>query len=361
MSSNTEWNHSKMVRKTTLFVFLVLLGLSNIHAAKIIYIYGTGTISDGDSAKAVGYKALFDSFGHTTTLISANQIFSTQLSQYDLIIIGAGTAGSGAYDWQGDTASISAIKKSGKGILGMGRGGGVFFGKIGLWSNYGQSAGTGGTSIKLLSNAGLILTSPNKITIPADSILTLYNGGVSLTALYLGYGVPADVVTFALFSGDLRYAPFSFEKNKYFYWGFNSSASALTTVGANVMQNVIAYVLISMGVTAVNESSNANVIPSEFKIEQNYPNPFNPSTNIRYQLPLNSFVTLKVYDVLGREVTTLVNEEKAPGTYEVTFTGETRRSESLPSGVYIYTITANNPSQSSGQSFVQSKKMMLLK
>ncbi len=90
------------------------------------------------------------------------------------------------------------------------------------------------------------------------------------------------------------------------------------------------------------------ITPSVFSLAQNYPNPFNPSTTINYQLPVNSFVSLKVYDVLGREAATLVNEYKPAGKYEVEF-----NASSLPSGVYIYKLTAGN--------FTAVKKLMLLK
>jgi len=75
--------------------------------------------------------------------------------------------------------------------------------------------------------------------------------------------------------------------------------------------------------------------PSEYLLKQNYPNPFNPSTTISFSIPKTSFVTIKVYDVLGREVTTLVNEEKSPGNYSVNF-----NASNLPSGVYLYRIQA---------------------
>lgn len=88
--------------------------------------------------------------------------------------------------------------------------------------------------------------------------------------------------------------------------------------------------------------------PRSFKVEQNYPNPFNPSTVISYQIPNNSFVTLKVYNILGKEVATLVNEEKSSGIYRVTFD-----ASHLPSGLYIYSVTAGK--------FSQAKKMMLVK
>ena len=96
-----------------------------------------------------------------------------------------------------------------------------------------------------------------------------------------------------------------------------------------------------------------NILPRIYSLSQNYPNPFNPTTAISYQLPAFSRVKLIVYDLLGREITTLVNEEKSPGNYEVKFNSETRRGESLPSGVYFYTLSANG--------FFQSKKMLLLK
>ena len=95
------------------------------------------------------------------------------------------------------------------------------------------------------------------------------------------------------------------------------------------------------------ESENQN-IPNEFMISQNYPNPFNPLTTIKYQVPELSFVTIKVYDVLGDEISTLVNEEKSIGSYEVEFD-----EVGLPSGVYFYQLKAG--------SFVETKKMILLK
>ena len=95
-----------------------------------------------------------------------------------------------------------------------------------------------------------------------------------------------------------------------------------------------------------------NVEPGEtpliYQLAQNFPNPFNPITKIQYQLPEPAFVTIKVYDILGNEIATLVKEEKIAGSYEVGFDGS-----ELTSGVYYYRITAGN--------FSQTKKMILLK
>jgi len=88
--------------------------------------------------------------------------------------------------------------------------------------------------------------------------------------------------------------------------------------------------------------------PGYLTLYQNYPNPFNPSTNIKYVIKKTSFVTLKIFDVLGREVATLINKEKSPGEYTVEIT-----AENLASGVYIYKLKAG--------SFTQSKKMIILR
>mgnify|MGYP000324279970 FL=1 len=81
---------------------------------------------------------------------------------------------------------------------------------------------------------------------------------------------------------------------------------------------------------------NLNTIPEGFKLGQNYPNPFNPTTNINYSIDQAGLVTLKVYDITGREVATLVNNRENAGDHSVTFD-----ATNLASGVYIYTLQAN--------------------
>ena len=105
--------------------------------------------------------------------------------------------------------------------------------------------------------------------------------------------------------------------------------------------------------------SNATDVKTEnnpltnFELVQNYPNPFNPSTVIKYSIPKESFVTLKIYNLLGQEIAALVNEDKPAGTYNVKFSTSDINAGKLTSGIYLYRITAGN--------FVQTKKMMLLK
>lgn len=90
------------------------------------------------------------------------------------------------------------------------------------------------------------------------------------------------------------------------------------------------------------------LLPKSYSLNQNYPNPFNPITNIKYEIPKDIFVTIKIYDLLGREIKTLVNEFKNAGSYIVSFNGS-----ELASGIYFYRIQAGN--------FVQVKRMVLIK
>ena len=96
------------------------------------------------------------------------------------------------------------------------------------------------------------------------------------------------------------------------------------------------------------ETQGSLLIPDEYRLEQNYPNPFNPSTTLKYEIPKESYITLKVYDILGREVATLVNKEQKAGYYEVDW-----NAVSNSSGVYFYRIQAGE--------FVETKKMVLLR
>jgi hypothetical protein len=93
-------------------------------------------------------------------------------------------------------------------------------------------------------------------------------------------------------------------------------------------------------------------VPGKFDLSQNYPNPFNPSTKINFDLPLDSRVSLIIYDMTGREVMTLVNEQRTAGYYTVLMNGA-----GLSSGMYFYRILAN----ADGKEFVMTKKMVMIK
>jgi len=117
-------------------------------------------------------------------------------------------------------------------------------------------------------------------------------------------------------------------------------------VGQNITISDIFGDATHKSTTGVKKSD--NLVPMKYSLEQNYPNPFNPSTVIKYSIPKAQVVTLKIFNVLGQEVATLINKQQIAGNYEVSF-----NASKLSSGVYIYQLNAG--------SFSYSKKMMLLK
>jgi ligand-binding sensor domain-containing protein len=102
------------------------------------------------------------------------------------------------------------------------------------------------------------------------------------------------------------------------------------------------------GVVITHIDNKNSALPEDFSLEQNYPNPFNPITKIKYSIPSQTFVTIKIYDLLGKELESLVNEEKPAGSYELNF-----NAENLSSGVYFYRLITNK--------FIETKKLILLK
>lgn len=130
-----------------------------------------------------------------------------------------------------------------------------------------------------------------------------------------------------------------------FYRGYGSpllgGPYSKTMVGAII--DGVTYGSILLDVTKI-----SNEIPTGYILDQNYPNPFNPSTIIKFSLPKSSFVSLKVYNQLGKEISTLVNEKKSTGTYQYVF-----NANSIPSGIYFYTLQSNG--------YIETKKMILLK
>jgi hypothetical protein len=125
-----------------------------------------------------------------------------------------------------------------------------------------------------------------------------------------------------------------------YYW----NVAAISTGGQGSFSNVCSFSTMSQ--VGVNQISSE--IPAEYKLFDNYPNPFNPNTIIRFQIKDSRLVTLKVFDILGREVEMLVNEKQTPGTYEVNF-----NASNLPSGIYFYTLRSGD--------FTDTKKMLLIK
>ena len=153
----------------------------------------------------------------------------------------------------------------------------------------------------------------------------------------------------ATLPGDAAYSPL-WEVYIYDNADFNMVHDLASAQNANILvmgaADVNCPIVQVSNPTAVED--NLNNQPSAYSLEQNYPNPFNPTTNIGYRIPGTGFVSLKVYDALGREVATLVNEVKPAGNYLVNF-----NASNLASGIYFYRLKAGN--------FTQNHKMILLK
>ena len=107
-------------------------------------------------------------------------------------------------------------------------------------------------------------------------------------------------------------------------------------------------IVVKTATLAVGINNESSITPDKYAVYQNYPNPFNPSTSIKFDIPKNAFITLKVYDVVGKEVATLINEERAAGTYNVDW-----NASFYPSGIYFYKLESKE--------FTETKRMLLIK
>jgi len=112
-------------------------------------------------------------------------------------------------------------------------------------------------------------------------------------------------------------------------------------------------------VTSVSERGNDLGMPTDFELFQSYPNPFNPSTKIEYAIPVKGSVTLKVYNLIGVEVRTLVNESQIAGQHAVAWDGKDNRGNDVASGIYLYRIEANP--ESGREAFTMSRRMVLMR
>ncbi len=193
------------------------------------------------------------------------------------------------------------------------------------------------------------------------------NGMVSLSPIYVSFninpgepggGPPSGFKTDstgrshnvpATLPGDAPYSPL-WEVNIYDNADFDSvhdlSSALMATILVSGAANVNCPIVDVSNTTSVED--NRNIQPSRYILEQNYPNPFNPTTNISYSIPNTGYVSLKVYDALGREAAVLVNEVKPAGNYLVNF-----NAARLASGIYFYRLEAGG--------VTQSHKMILLK
>jgi len=216
---------------------------------------------------------------------------------------------------------------------------------------------TSGTSIKVVS---LITASNHKYVSIASNdstaTITWYINNSSSAGNYqiafgygMGYGTPK---TQNLKVNGVKVDTILFTGASTTAWYERTKVVALAA-GNNTIQiqpswGYMYFDYLSVPAANITSVENTNQLPTNYSLSQNYPNPFNPTTNIKYSIMKESQVSLKVFDVLGREVENLVNTKQVAGSYQVNF-----NASKLASGVYIYRIIAGD--------FVQSMKMMLIK
>lgn len=138
------------------------------------------------------------------------------------------------------------------------------------------------------------------------------------------------------------------QSNDTFHW----QVSAVNSNGESARSNTASTVGEQQ---LFKQSSDSEVVPEKFTLHQNYPNPFNPSTEIRYELPDNSQVTLNIFNLVGQKVRTLVEETQSPGYYNILWDGKNDVGEQVTSGVYLYKIIATT--ENGGKQFISVKKM----
>jgi hypothetical protein len=229
---------------------------------------------------------------------------------------------------------------------------------------------------------GLDLITHNLVSTPVKDSITIEPGPSSAFFYYdsLGNVVPIDkyyfIVTdlFDQYEYELWFHPKSwppfepvmipFDSVFYFYQNLFDIQLIVKLNGVPI-DSLSQFFRAEWGLNVDDEDQ----IPDHFSLSQNYPNPFNPTTKINFTIPAVEtrhasslqMVILKVYDVLGNEIATLVNEEKQPGTYEVEFSIYSDEGRNLTSGIYFYQLKISSPEINSGQGFIETKKMVLTK
>jgi len=192
---------------------------------------------------------------------------------------------------------------------------------------------------------GIMAISVNESQLAPNSVMGMITDSVAWNKWEVYHYMTTTVLDTIITDADYRmYAcigPYSFPAG--------DTLSILIAIVAGIsLEDLLANAQAALDYGVYTPVENTNIAELNFSLYQNFPNPFNPLTKINYQIPELSFVSIKVFDVLGNEITTLINEEKPTGSYEVEF-----KATGLPSGVYFYQLKAGN--------FVGTKKMILLR
>ena len=328
-------------RKIKIVIFTQLLLLFVVTTSVLSQTKNIAYIHFDDTTSGISYKALLDSNGYSTDLIYMWDIDDTDFINYSLIIVGPDTTSYYGYAWSNDWM-YNDIKNSELPVLALSYTGQRLYEKLGLSNNWAHGATGDGTAMVCVDTSFIIYNSPNNLSIPLNATIDLYTSPSSVGVEY-GPSLSSSVSQIGQATSE-NYYVITADLEKYWLWGFQDSPVNMTQTGKDLFVNIVDYMLN----TLVSVDEEGITKPESFKLNQNYPNPFNPTTKISYSIPSNENVTLKIYNLLGSEVATLVNEKQAQGSYEVSF-----NATDLTSGIYFYKITSDN--------FTQVNKMMLLK
>lgn len=189
----------------------------------------------------------------------------------------------------------------------------------------------------------VLILPPNNATNQLQNVTLLWDSNAYATSFKVQVSTDSTFSTTVFDSSvantPLQMRPDFLQLGTKYFWRVNAT-NVLGTSNWSVIRN---FTIRTIGIKQISSE-----IPGSFKLLNNYPNPFNPVTNIKFDLPKDVFITIKICDLRGREIKTIVNEFKNAGSYIVSFNGS-----ELASGVYFYRIQAGD--------FVQTKRMVLIK
>ncbi len=330
-------------------------GLSNLGISSLIIngenifagTYGGGVFLSTDNGKSWASTTLDSQYVWSLALSGSNIVAGTQKGIY----LSSNNGSSWSQMNSGLTSLVVNSIITSAGSIFAGTTGGVFLSTndgtnwtsadSGLTNKYIWSMYSYGSNIYAGTEAGIFQSTNNGSKWTKFGLDTLYTYSFASTDTMLFAGTTGGV--FYLTKSDSNWTPLN-----------NGLASNIVTslliVDTNLFAGTDGVYLISLNQinTVTGVKDNLINIPSEFLLSQNYPNPFNPTTTINYAVSKESLVSIIVYDALGREITTLVNDEKPAGNYKTTFNGS-----GLASGIYFYRMVSGN--------FSVVKKLLLLK
>lgn len=196
-------------------------------------------VFESDLTTAQAFQTVLGTAGFAVTNIQLNDAATTNFGAFDLVMVASDTTASQIVAaWDGSPAAVSAIKTSGKPVVGLGYGGATFFEHMGTFINYGQTWGTGGNQVFAVDPGHQVWRTPFPISVPPGNLVSVYSSGPTINSLYIPSPVP-NVVTLAREAADPVHYPIVIEQGKYVYWGFWSGPQTMTVDGQHLLINTL--------------------------------------------------------------------------------------------------------------------------